>query len=87
MHEQPNRNLLATQTIMNLTKLKPIAADIQLAQNAELVDNGGLVTVFHDHLNLYENMDSNASDNDNHSRCVARQVNFQTRIAGLLHDS
>lgn len=64
LHQQPNRNLLATQSIMNLTKLKPIAADTQLAQSAELAD--GSVTDVHDHLALYENVDS-ATETENHS--------------------
>ena len=56
LHTQPNRNLLATQSIMNLTKLKPVSADIQLAHSAEMADD--TVTDVHDHLNLYENIDS-----------------------------
>lgn len=60
LHTQPNRNLLATQSIMNLTKLKPVSADVQLAHSAELAD--GSVTDVHDHLNLYENIDSEQMD-------------------------
>lgn len=56
LHSQPNRNLLATQSIMNLTKLKPVSADMQLAHSAEVVD--GTLRDVHDHLNLYENVDS-----------------------------
>ena len=41
---------------MNLTKLKPVSADIQLAHSAEMADD--TVTDVHDHLNLYENIDS-----------------------------
>jgi len=60
LHRQPNRNLLATQSIMNLTKLKPISADVQLAQSGELVD--GSVTEVHDHLDLYENAVTEAEE-------------------------
>lgn len=60
LHEQPNRNLLATQSIMNLTQLRPISADVQLAQSAEIVN--GVITDVHDHLDLYENINSANSD-------------------------
>lgn len=59
LHEKPNRNLLATQSIMNLTQLKPISADTHLNQTAEIVN--GEITDAHDHLQLYENMNCNKS--------------------------
>ena len=64
LHQQPNRNLLATQSIMNLTKLKPIGADVQLAQSTELINDG--ITAGHDHMNLYENVES-GRDMENNS--------------------
>lgn len=68
LHQQPHPNLLSTQSITNLTKLKPIAADVHLAHTAQLTDASQMpdgvpaVTDVHDHLNLYENAESTHSD-------------------------
>jgi len=58
---------------MNLTKLKPISADVQLAQSGELVD--GSVTEVHDHLDLYENAVTEAEEAEMYRWvCVPLQV-------------
>lgn len=62
IHLMPNQNLLATQSFANLQHLREVPADVALASALPPADSAEPVTisVIHDHLELYENDDSNS---------------------------
>ncbi|XP_076448895.1 uncharacterized protein LOC143285473 isoform X2 [Babylonia areolata] len=64
IHLMPNQNLLATQSFSNLQHLKEVPADVALASALPPTDSSESVTinVIHDHLELYENNDTNSFD-------------------------
>ena len=56
LHFEPNQNLLAAQSILNLQHLPEMPADVALSSMmANVVDSKHPVSVTHDHLELYEN--------------------------------
>ncbi|XP_050399121.2 zinc finger protein 208 isoform X1 [Patella vulgata] len=59
IHMMPNQNLLAAQSLTNLQHLTEVPADVALASALPPIDTREPVTisVIHDHLDLYENME------------------------------
>ena len=55
LHFEPNQNLLAAQSILNLQHLPDMPADVALASMMTNADSKHPVSVTHDHLELYEN--------------------------------
>ena len=55
LHFEPNQNLLAAQSILNLQHLPEMPADVALSSMMTNVDSKHPVSVTHDHLELYEN--------------------------------
>ena len=55
LHFEPNQNLLAAQSILNLQYLPEMPADVALSSMMTNVDSKHPVSVTHDHLELYEN--------------------------------
>nr|KAG5712989.1 hypothetical protein BaRGS_021783 [Batillaria attramentaria] len=66
IHLMPNQNLLATQSFSNLQHLNEVPADVALASALPPTDSAEPVTisVIHDHLELYENDETNSFDSE-----------------------
>ncbi|XP_053402465.1 uncharacterized protein LOC123548380 isoform X2 [Mercenaria mercenaria] len=55
LHFEPNQNLLAAQSILNLQYLPEMPADVALASMMTNNDSKNPVSITHDHIDLYEN--------------------------------
>ncbi|KAH3773201.1 uncharacterized protein LOC127846484 [Dreissena polymorpha] len=55
LHFEPNQNLLAAQSILNLQYLPEMPADVALASMMTRNDAKNPVSITHDHIDLYEN--------------------------------
>lgn len=55
LHFEPNQNLLAAQSIVNLQYLPEMPADVALASMITNNDSKNPVSITHDHIDLYEN--------------------------------
>ncbi|WAR11682.1 ZN845-like protein [Mya arenaria] len=55
LHFEPNQNLLAAQSILNLQCLPEMPADVALASMMANKDAKNPVSITHDHIELYEN--------------------------------
>ena len=55
LHFEPNQNLLAAQSILNLQNLPEMPADVALASMMANKDAQNPVSITHDHIELYEN--------------------------------
>lgn len=55
LHFEPNQNLLAAQSIVNLQYLPEMPADVALASMMTNNDSKNPVSITHDHIDLYEN--------------------------------
>ncbi|KAL4234325.1 hypothetical protein ACF0H5_005976 [Mactra antiquata] len=55
LHFEPNQNLLAAQSILNLQYLPEMPADVALASMITNNDSKQPVSITHDHIDLYEN--------------------------------
>ena len=60
LHFQPNQNLLAAQSILNLQYLPEMPADVALASMMTNNDAKHPVSITHDHIDLYENAPEDA---------------------------
>lgn len=59
LHFEPNQNLLAAQSILNLQFLPDMPADVALASMLTNNDAKNPVSITHDHIDLYENQSEN----------------------------
>ena len=85
LHFEPNQNLLAAQSILNLQHLPQMPADVALASMMTNSDPKHPVSVTHDHIDLFENAPEDAEPKKLYrcDRCPYANVRRDNLLAHL----